>query len=330
MGITSSKLDSVLVNGDLPDDVLLGRIVLFTITDQQITRTQLERWFLAENLNTNLLPADIKPIDAFKKATSEAKNRYTLPNGQEAVVLCRDVASNNEYVRRQITREVKDSKARTLSYSKAIDCTFYRAKYVKLPSGATQAQRGSERVHIKVDPTGLDPTELTEVQKIANEIQARYLTYYDHLDGNRLRAVVRDYMKHLNAIELKGGVYFIHVSHSDELARLQTVVHKFGGGCQLHTIPLVDIERERKMVAEAFEREASESLQEIAAECRALRSTRKNITPNAYAKIKERYDDVVKKAGEHMVTLQVSQDLTGAAAEVALDALLELQEELLK
>lgn len=329
MGL-STKIDQILVDGDLPDDVLLGRIVLFTITDQPVTRQQLEQWFIAENLNTALLPPEIKPVDAFKKATSEAKEKYSLPNGQEAVVLCRDVTSTPEFVRRQITREVKDSRARTLSYSKAIDCTFYRAKLVKLANGTSQTQRGSERVHIKVDPTGLGSAELQAVQDIATKIQARYTRYYNHLDGNRLRAVVRDYMKHLNAIELKGGVYFIHVAHSDELARLRTVVHKFGGGCQLHTVPLVDIERERKMVAAAFEREASENLQEIAAECRALRATRKNITPSAYGKIKQRYDEVVKKAGEHMVTLQVSQDITGAAAEVALDALLELQEELLK
>ena len=44
----------------------------------------------------------------------------------------------------------------------------------------------------------------------------------------------------------------------------------------------------------------------------------------------ERYDEVVEKANEHMVTLQVSHDITGASAEVALKALLDLQEEMLR
>lgn len=329
MALTSAA--DILDNGDLPDSVLLGRIVMFTVTDEAITQPQLAQWFTDLSLNRALLPADIKPIDAFKKATSEAKAKYPLPGGKEAVVLCRDVTSNNEYVRRQITREVRDAKAKTLAYAKAIDCTFYRGKLAPNANGpGSSVVKGSERVHLNINPNDLDPTELGEVQKIVTEIQARYKKYYDNLDGNRLRAVVRDYLKHLNAIELKGGVYFIHVSHSDELSRLQTLVHRFGGGCMMHAIPLVDIERERKMVALAFEREASQSLQEIANEVAMLRSQRKTITPAAYARIKQRYDEVVNKANEHMVTLQVSQDVTAASAEVALEALLALQEDMLK
>ena len=329
MNQIKSVADILNENGDLDDSVLLGKLVLFTITDEKITRQVLESRFLALGLDTDMLPPEIKPIDAFKKATSEAKEKYPLPGDRQAIVLCRDVNSTTEYVRRQITREVKDARARTLSYSKAIDCTFYRARTVTDQNGRQRVQKGSERVQIKIDPTNLDAAELAAVKQIAKNIEDRYSEYYSHLDGNRLRATVRDYLKHLNAIEIKGGVYFVHINHSDELNRLSTLVSGLGGGCMMHTIPLVDIERERQMVALAFEREASESLQEIAQECAALKANRKSISPTAYARIKQRYDAVVEKANEHMVTLQVSHDITGAAAEVALKAVLDLQEELL-
>lgn len=224
MSITSV---STILNaqGDLPDEVLLGRMVLFTITDEPTPRAQLEQWFREIGLDERLLPPEIKPIDAFKKATSDAKNKYDLSGGRTAIVLCRDVASTPDYVKRQITREVKDARARQLSYSKAIDCTFYRAKTVPNPNGAgTVTDKGSERVHIRIDPTDLDPEELLEVQQIGREIESRYMQYYMNLDGNRLRAVIRDYLKFLNAIELKGGVYFVHVSRSAELLKLQTLV----------------------------------------------------------------------------------------------------------
>lgn len=330
MSNINSVADILNEHGDLDDTVLLGRIVLFTITDEQITRQDLENRFLALGLDTDMLPPEIKPIDAFKKATSEAKEKYPLPGGREAIVLCREVTSNSEYVRRQITREVKDAKARTLSYSKAIDCTFYRARTAADANGKQKVQKGSERVQIKIDPTDLDQAELSAVRQIAQNIENRYQQYYNHLDGNRLRATVRDYLKHLNAVEIKGGVYFVHIKHSDELKQLQTLVDGLGGGCMMHSIPLVDIERERKMVALAFEREASQSLQDIAHECAELKANRKSISPTAYARIKERYDEVVEKANEHMVTLQVSHDITGASAEVALKALLDLQEEMLR
>lgn len=306
--------------GDLPPDALLGRIVLFTITDEAISRSDLEMWFKELDLNTGLLPPEIKAVDAFKKATSEAKDTYEMSRGRTALVLCRDVLSNHNCVKRQITREVKDARARTLSYSKAIDCTFYRSV-----SGA-----GGERVSIAVDPQGLDAEERENVNVIAQAIKHRYQRYYQFLDGNKLRAIVRNYLKHMNAIELKGGVYFIHASRDEELSRLTELVERFGGGCQLHTIPIVDIERERQFIAQAFEREASQSLQDIAKEARELVKTRKRITASMYARIKERYDDVLAKASEHMMTLQVSQDVTGAAAEVALNSLTALQEEMLK
>jgi len=329
--VTIHQVNHILnEQGDLPDDVLLGRIVMFTITDEMVGRNQLEQTFQALNLDPRLLPPEIKPVDAFKKATSDANNKYTLPNGQVCTVLCRDVASTNEFVKRQITREVKDAKARQLSYTRAIECTFYRATTEKKADGSTGTKKGSERVSIKIDQTGLDASEISEVTKIADEIKTRYNRYYHFLDGNKLRATVRDYLKHLNAIELRGGVYFVHVTRSDELSRLQTLVRGWGGGCSMYSIPLVDIERERQMVTDAFQREASQQLTEVAKECAHLRESRKQITPQAYAKIKQRYDEVVSKAIEHQGMLQVSQDLTGAAAEVALHALTDLQEELLK
>lgn len=333
-----SAKDILNSDGDLPDDVLLGRIVLFKITDEAIGRSDLVQWFGELNLDLALLPPEIKPIDAFKKATSEAKAKYDIGNGQTVEILCRDVVENSEYVKRQITREVKDRKAVQLDYTRAIDCVFYRARSEKTKvtdangktSTVSQTVKGTERLRVTVNRPVIAPEEWPVMDAIAGEIQTRYQRYYAFLDGNRLRAVVRDYLNHLSAIELKGGVYFIHVSHSDELKRLQTLVSRFGGGCMMHTIPLVDIEEQRKFVTIAFEREAAQALADIARECDRLRTERKSITPAAFAKIKDRYDLVMDTAGKHMVTLQVSQDLTGAAADVALTSLLALGEEMLE
>jgi len=158
--------------GDLPDSVLLGKIVLFTITDQRVKRADLETEFFRFGLNTDLLPPETKPIDAWKKATSEANEKYTLPGDKTAVVLCRDLDATSQYVRRQITREVKDGRSRTLAYSKAIECTFYRPA---IRGG--KVSPGSERVQTRVDATGLDPNEVAEVHQIAKGIEDRYSDY---------------------------------------------------------------------------------------------------------------------------------------------------------
>jgi hypothetical protein len=326
-----SVTDFLNENGDLPDEALLGRLVLFTITDEPTPRASLVQWFTDLGLNHDLLPSEIKPVDAFKKATSESKDKYTLPSGEECVVLCRDVETTAGYIKRQITREVREpgQKGKQLSYSRAIECTFYRGRSAQVTDAngkTTKAMvRGTERVHIRVDKTGLSDGELTAVQDIARSLVARYEGYYDNLDGNRLRATVRAYLKYLNALEIKAGAYFVHVSKSAELAALQTLVERMGGGCFMHTIPLVDIARERKMVTAAFERETANALAEVAREARDLAATG-TVAGSEYARVKARYDEVTAKATEHLTTLSLSATITEASERTALEALVALQQ----
>lgn len=321
--MTASPLRSYIDElNDLPADSLLGRIVLFTITDEPVARSDMEKWFEELDLDKALLPTPNKYLDAFKKATSDTKDSYPLKRHRTAYLLCRDVLSNGEYIRRQITREVKDSGRKRLAYDEAITCTFYR------PSQASD--QSTAQLRITVNPDVLEPEEVEIVRLTAQAIYNRYVRYYDFMDGQKLRACIRNYLKKLNAIEIKGGVYFVHASRDDELGRLAELVRRFGGGCHMNMIPIVDLKREREFIAQVFEREASQSLNDLTREARELISSRKSITPAAYQKMKARYDEVLGNAEEHMVTLQVSQDVTAASAEVALNALLALQEEMLK
>lgn len=318
---TRSKLHEYLTEaGELPDDILLGRIVLFTVTDERTLYSDVVDWFDELDLNKAMLPVENKAVDSFRKATSDVNKRtYPLANGREASLLCRDVTTNENYVRRQITREIRDSKKKKLSYVEAITCTFYRAT----------GRKGSERLHIQVRHENLTLAEHPVIDELAKELQESFVSYYKYLDGNKIRATVRKYLKHLNAIELKGGVYFVHISRAEELQKLAEFVGRLGGGCYMATVPIVDLKREREFIAAAFEREASQSLQEITKEARSLIETRKSITPAMYQKMKERFDLVLGNAHEHMANLEVSQDLTAAAAETALQALASLREEML-
>ena len=321
--MTISITDIVTDAGDLPNDVLLGRLVLFTITDEPTPRDVLVQNFTDLSLNEEYLPADIRPLDAFKKATAEAKDKYVLASGATCEVLRREVEQTPAYVKQQITREVRDAKKQTLSYTKAIECTFYRGT-ARTVDGVRCIPKGSERVNVRVTKDGLTDDELTAVQDIARGIVERYKNYYDNLDGNRLRATVRNYLKGpLDAIEIKAGCYFVHAAKSDELARLATLVERLGGGCAMHTIPLVDLEAQRSMVVHAFARQSGAELQEVAQEARDLLAA--NPTPEAYGRIKARYDECMAKATQHMSTLGISQDITEAAERTALVALHALQ-----
>lgn len=302
---------------DLPGDSLLGRIVLFTITDEPILRDDLEKWFAELGLDPLLLPMPNKAVDAFKKATSDTKESYPLPRDRTAYALCRDVTSNTEFIRRQITREVKDSKKVQLSYDEAISVTFYRP---------TTADQNGARINVSVNPSRLAAEELPHVRAIARGIKVRYDHYFAHMDSAKIRAMVRAYLKKLNAIEIKGGVYFVHANRDEELGRLSQLVARLGGGCHMDQIPVPDLTSMRELIVRNFEREATQALNDLTREVQSIADAREKITPATYQRLKSRYDEVMGNAEEHILTLEVSQDSTAASAEVAFNALSALQD----
>ena len=312
---------------ELPEDILLGRIVMFTVTDEPLLHSDVERWFTELKLNPSYLPAQNRAVDAFKKATTDVdKTEYDLPHDQKAILLTRPVTADNEMVVRFIVREKRDSRRRKLGHDKAIEAVFYKGSKI-----GGVVQKGSERIRLTRVNDALDPSgsEIAEVQKAIDLIQDRYDHYYKYLDGQKVRGMIRNYLKYLNAIEIKGGVYFIHKNRTDELMRLRELVNRCGGGCHMDQIPLVDLDNERKIIVEAFQREAEEELDTLVREIAFVRQTRKNVTPEAYAKLKGKYELVMGQAMEYQRTLGLSQSRTSAAAELALDSLVELQRDLL-
>lgn len=320
--IASSMREYLDQVGDLPTDVLLGRIVLFTITDHGVPSQHMIDAIADLGLTAIAGPQPNKYLDAFKKATSDVKDSYDLPKGRTGHLLCRDVTTTTDFVRRQITREVRDSGRKRLQYDAAIEATFHKPSDPHKQEGA--------RLSMKVNVHVLEPVEIPVVKLVAQTIGANYKRYFDTFDGQKIRSWVRSYLKKLNAVEIKGGVYFVPVSRDAELGRLAELVARMGGGCHMNMIPMVDLLREREFITSVFEREAAQALREITEEVNDLVTSRKNITASAYARMKGRYDEVLTNAQEHMETLQIGQDLTAASAEVALNALQKLTNRMLE
>jgi len=319
-------IDSI---SELPEDILLGRIVMFTVTDEPILHSDVEQWFTDLNLNPTYLPAQNRPVDAFKKATTHVDGtEYDIFPGNAAstkgILLTRPVTTDDEMVVRFVVREVRDTKRRKLGHDKAIEAVFYKGQKVK-----GVVQKGSERIRLTKIMDDLEPTEVVEIDKAIQVIQDRYNHYNKYLDGQKVRAMIREYLKYLNAIEIKGGVYFIHKNRTEELLRLRELVNKCGGGCRMDQIPIVDLDNERQMIVEAFQREAEEELSTLVKDIAFVRTTRKKVSPEAYARLKTKYDLVMNQAMEYQRTLGLSQTRTSAAAELALDSLVELQKDLL-
>lgn len=310
---------------ELPENILLGRLVMFTISDTGVLLSDMTKWFEDLDLNSSFLPGDIRPVDAFKKATHEInEHTYKLQDGTDAILLTRKVATTREELTRGIVREIRNSAHKKLSHDIAIDTTFYKPTMV---NGSPRT--GSERIRLTRINDHLRPEEIPHIDAAMQQIDKSYQHHSQFMDSNKVRGVVREYLKYLNALEIKGGVYFVNKNRTKELLRLREMVKLCGSGCRMDLIPLVDTLNEREIIIEAFQREAEESLLDLVKTISHVESTRKVVTPEAYAKAKTEYDSIMSQAREYQRTLKLTQTRTADAAELALDSLTNLQKRLL-
>lgn len=307
----------------LPEEVVLGYIAWYSVADAAYDASVIEHEFLRLGLNPQFVPGAINPADAWEKATKEIHGeRYPMSNGNTAEILVRDLSRTKNQIVRKIIREEKDAQNKKLSHQEVGEFVFYRPKAVN-----GQVQHGTERIRTALSVESWSP-ERPVLETLVGKFDVAYERYRRYHDGQRIRGVVRGYLLYLNAIQMKPSVYFVHSSRADELMRFQELVNGLNPGSEtkLFLMPLADLSTLREEVTDAFQREAEKGLMEVVAQVQKLRETRKGpISEQQYQKVKEQYDDVMNKAGEYTRILQVSQDRTGAALEMAMFALMELR-----
>lgn len=312
-------------SGALPADVLLGWVVIYQIRDANYDRTVMEQAFDDLQMNGTFMPQPNNPLHAFQKATSSVNDTdYPLPNGEVAHVLVRDRREDKEVVVRQLTREIRDPRRGKLGYTPVGECVFYRPV-----TRNGRVEYGTERVRLTIDNSMLTKDERPALQAIVDKMNESYVRHRDFMDAMKYRAVVRSYLGYLNALKIKDGFYFIHANRADELEKLRTLVECMGGGSTLWSMPLVDLGAQKRMVIEAYEAEAEESLQDVIKAITHVKGTRAKITPAAWAKLKQQYDQAVTRSKEYQRTLKVRTITTSATQDLALDALLDLRQKLM-
>lgn len=310
---------------ELPREALLGHIVIYTINDGAYELDRLTADFTDLGLDPKFLPSAAKPIDAYRKATNDADDfEYALPNGNVAHILVRDVSADNEMVERHLVREIRDGRRRTLAHSKVGEAVFYRPKIEK---GKTV--QDSHRFRLNILHGELASDERTPLQVVVDKITNSFDRHLNYLDGMKVRAMVREYVKSLSGIELKPSVYFIPVSQYDELKRVTELVSRLHHGCSMQLMPLINMAEQKDMVIEAYQKDAENNLTDLVEKITNLRTTRKSITAEAFAKIKGEYEDIMAKAERYRSDLGISQDRTAGAAESAQSALRTLARTLL-
>lgn len=300
--------------GDLPEDAFVGSLLWFTITKRaRVTPQDVEKRFIAQNLDPRYIPSLIAPANAFRKATGPEAHEhgYTLADGHEAKALLRQLPSDRESMTRVVVRERIDAAGKALDHLEVGRVTFYKA--------ARGAKAGSERVRFTLHDDRLQDGERANLEVYLNKVNADYETYKTYLYDQPLRQMVREYVEGLNAVSVRpsGGLYFIHRSRWDEVRRLQALVEGLHDGCTLVLAPLPDLPEMREMLVEAFQDEIVDDVTKLVEAIQADRAAGKAVKADTISKYSDTVRTIAARAEEHTRVLEVSQDRTAGALENA-------------
>ena len=257
----------------------LGSIVMYTVRGG-VPQNLIEQQFLLCGLDSKFLPKKIQPSDAWKKATKivdDVTYTYDASKQQRARLMVRNVTSDSIEIERHVVREIVDAKDRTLSHDVVLKL-FYRFF------------DHSMYVRPNFDPILTPQHEIDQLQTVEQDIRTAYEHHKEHLDGNALRYIIRNYIKSLHAVPVRDGVYFVADSQADELAALQKFTRAIGS--RIYTVPLLDNDDEhREMVREAF---ITQSEQDMYSLIKQVKDTEekyagKRIPKRAYEKLVEAF-----------------------------------------
>jgi hypothetical protein len=246
---------------NLPQEAFLGSLIYFSISGADVNLENAHRDLGSAGLSTNGLRKNLRPVDAFRKATNEFKHRFSeSAQGIRSELMVRSVGEDGLQAYRHLVLErtvVQKGKRRRLFYDKVGELTFTRGakKNGEYEGHGVEARRMTNNI--------ASPLTLEEDQWLTEKLitfQDRYNHLLRYMDSHAVRTFVREYIYDLSGICVKGsgGLYFVSQQHADEIAKLGAWVRSVGS--EFHSLPLLNLTEQREMILEAFEEETIEEV----------------------------------------------------------------------
>jgi hypothetical protein len=298
--------------GNLPQEAFLGALLYFSISGADVNLENARRDLKAAGLSTGTLRKNLRPVDAFRKATNEFKKRFSETSaGVRSELMVRSVGEDGAQAYRHLVLErtvVSQGKKRRLFYDKVGELTFTRGtkKKGEYEGHGVEVRRMTN--HLTSPLTEEEDQWLTE--RLVT-FEDRYNHLLNYMDSHAVRTFVREYIYSLSGICVKGsgGLYFVAQQHVDELNKLGEWVRAVGS--EFHSLPLLNLVEQRDMIMEAFEDETVEEVERLMGEVEKILS-------DPGRQIEEKtFDAYALRAAELAAKVNDYDQMLGAKAERA-------------
>lgn len=252
---------------NLPQEAFLGSLLFFSISNADVDLNAARQQLSALGLSTDLLRKNLRPVDAFRKASRDCGQKFKTDDNVRSELLVRSLGEDPDQVHMRLILERADwtsGNKRRLLYEKVAELTFDRGhkdKHIGYIGHGVEANRTTD--HLNIALTAEEDGWLSLALATFADHYNHYLT---HLDSHAVRTFVREYVYKLSGVCVKesGGLYFIKQEHVDEVAKLASWVK--GVGSEFHYLPLLNLADQREMILEAFEDEAIKEVERLMVE----------------------------------------------------------------
>lgn len=282
-------------NQDVPDSMLLGNLLTYTLTNMTVSEQDLLDTFANNNLSQSYV-RKISHADAFRRATSSIKNTkvtYVDDNNDqfEGRINVDEVVNDNMYIKRIIGVRVLNDQKEEVSYTQLGSITFDRA---------------NDSVSSYLDPSTIAST--VGIQSLFNQVESRYMTWSTYHNHDTIRNIINRivYDMHPVALMSTGINKFIPKTSKDTLYALKGVLSDLSqysdngyGENVVEIIPFIDTQEQRDLVNKMYEEEIKETLYNYSMELSEILKKKQSLSSRQAATYVEKYRELSAKVKDY-------------------------------
>lgn len=245
-------------------------------------------------------PPEPRDSDVFTRVCSKSHRKKVQTSNPNVFVnyMLRPVGKDGTSIWRRIVAERVDTKGKKLGYSECTDLIYSDSNSTILPSPKDNPDSVSDEITLKVI------SDFNNMKGCVNS----YV----------LREQLRKILTSLDAITVRnrGAVFFIP-GHDTEIVEFEKLVDSLGGGVIAHSLPLVDNNKQREMVREAFESESVDDLDELIEDVYQSLNGPRGLTQKGKVSYILRLENIKKKVTNYSSVLEQTLSLTETKMDVA-------------
>jgi hypothetical protein len=278
-------------NQDVPDSMLLGNLLTYTLTNMTVSEQDLLDTFTNNNLPQSYV-RKISHADAFRRATSSIKNEkvvYTDDNGDQfdGRINVDEVVNDNMYVKRIVGVRVLNDQKEEVSYTQL---------------GSIAYDRANDCCTTSLEPTSTQ--HVTNVSLLFDQVKVRYMTWSTYHNHDTIRNIINRVVCDMHPVALMstGINKFIPKTSKDTLYALKGVLNDLSqysdngyGENVVEIIPFIDTQEQRDLVNKMYEEEIKETLYNYSMELAEILKKKQTLSSRQAATYVEKYRELSNK-----------------------------------